>query len=163
MNKGKTIFGILLGLTALGGAYYFYRRWKINKLKAEDMAGIPTASISTSTSTTSTSTSASRNDGFPIAKGSRGVLVKRMQNALIKAYGAGCLPRFGADGIWGNETEACLKKNNEPTVFTSEAQIIAIEKKGSPTYTQSLPPVVTYGGTFGTPPPSSGIKTIDTP
>lgn len=155
MNKGKTIFGILVGLVAIGGAYYLYRRYKMGKDKEADLAGIPTP--------TSSGSSTPRNDKFPIAKGSKGDLVKRVQNALIKAYGAGCLPKFGADGIWGNETEACLKSHNEPTVFSSEAQIVALEKKGGPTYTQSTPPVVTYGGTIGTPPPSAGIRTFDTP
>lgn len=159
MNKGKTIFGILLGLTALGGAYYLYRRFTKGKMKQEDLAGIP----STTTTTSSSSPSAPRNDKFPIAKGSRGDLVTRLQNALIKAYGASVLPKFGADGIWGNETENALKSKNEPTVFTSIAQIQVIESKGLSPYV--VPPsspttVVTTGGTFGTPPPSTGIRTI---
>lgn len=161
MNKGKTIFGILVGLVALGGAYYLYRRYKMGKEKETDMAGIPTT-----TTISSGGSSAPRNDKFPIAKGSQGDLVKKLQNALIKTYGAGCLPKFGADGKWGNETEACLKKHNEPTVITNMAQIQAIEAKS---FSPSVIPVplntspVTYGGTIGTPPPSAGIRTFDTP
>lgn len=42
---------------------------------------------------------------FPLKKGSRGELVKNLQNAIIQKYGATALPRYGADGDWGNETQ----------------------------------------------------------
>lgn len=52
--------------------------------------------------------------GFPIKSGSRGEAVRAVQKALIKAYGKGILPRYGADGIWGSETENALRSKNLP-------------------------------------------------
>lgn len=46
--------------------------------------------------------------GYPLKKGSKNVCVKQLQSALINAYGSGVLPKYGADGDWGNETEAAI-------------------------------------------------------
>ena len=50
-----------------------------------------------------------RKDEFPIGKGSSGERVKLIQQALMKAYGKGILPKFGADGYWGKELESALQ------------------------------------------------------
>jgi hypothetical protein len=47
---------------------------------------------------------------FPLKKGSKGALVKTLQQALIARYGKSTLPRFGADGDFGSETINALKK-----------------------------------------------------
>lgn len=50
---------------------------------------------------------------FPLQWGSKDaegkMYVKNYQNYLL-AKEAGCLPKYGADGWWGNETEACSIK-----------------------------------------------------
>ena len=138
MNKGKTIFGILLGVVALAGGYYLYRRYKRSKEKEQDMAGIPTTTVSGlySGSTTSSGTT-TRNDNFPLAKGSRGELVKQLQNALMVLY-PNSLPKFGADGIWGAETEAALKNNNQPTVINkADFDRIVVASRGGAISTTS--------------------------
>jgi hypothetical protein len=48
------------------------------------------------------------NSGFPLKKGSKGTLVKQMQEALIKSYGKTILPKWGADGDFGSETKNAL-------------------------------------------------------
>jgi len=45
---------------------------------------------------------------FPIQLGSNGRCVKLIQEALIHRFGNDCLPKHGADGDWGNETEQAM-------------------------------------------------------
>lgn len=59
--------------------------------------------------------SASIGDGFPLKRGSRGSRVVTLQNALIRKYGSGILPKYGADGIFGSEVESALSKSGLPT------------------------------------------------
>lgn len=47
---------------------------------------------------------------FPLIKGSKGTLVKSFQDALIAKYGKAILPKYGADGDFGSEMLAALKK-----------------------------------------------------
>lgn len=55
--------------------------------------------------------------GFPIKKGSKGALVRQLQEALIATYGKTVLPKYGADGDFGSETENALKKAGLPTTI----------------------------------------------
>src|SRR5436305_4099805 len=41
-----------------------------------------------------------------------------MQQALIDKYGAAILPKYGADGDFGSETQAALKKKGYPVIIT---------------------------------------------
>jgi len=56
--------------------------------------------------TTTTSTTPSNTNVFPLRKGSAGALVKLVQQAITKIN----LPKFGADGKFGAETEAAIMK-----------------------------------------------------
>jgi len=58
----------------------------------------------------------STDSGFPLQKGSKGNLVKKLQNALITLLGKSILPKYGADGDFGSETEAALQTDGSPTV-----------------------------------------------
>jgi hypothetical protein len=53
-------------------------------------------------------------DDFPLKKGSKGARVKTLQETIIAKYGKALLPKFGADGDFGSETENALKKLNIP-------------------------------------------------
>jgi|GEM_PF-569606 len=68
--------------------------------------------------TTHTTYSSSRNDDFPLKKGSKGDAVRQLQQGLIGKYGASILPKYGADGDFGSETQAALKKKGFPVVVT---------------------------------------------
>lgn len=129
MNKGKTLFGILLGAVALGGGYFIYKQYRKRKEKAQDVAGTPLEAV-VSGAIPIVAVSKPRNDNYPLAKGSRGDLVKRLQNAILK-LDSSALPKFGADGLWGNETESALKRLNLPTVINSVTDIQNIEKKAA--------------------------------
>lgn len=67
---------------------------------------------------THTTNASSRNDDFPLKKGSKGDAVRQMQQALIDKYGASILPKYGADGDFGSETLAALKKKGYPVIVT---------------------------------------------
>jgi hypothetical protein len=61
---------------------------------------------------------------FPLKKGSKGELVKKLQLAL----GADKLPKYGIDGDFGTETLNALKAATGKTQVDSQAEIDAIAK-----------------------------------
>lgn len=74
---------------------------------------------------------------FPLKKGSKGDKVRQLQQALISKYGKQIMPRFGADGDFGGETVAALKKLNLPVTITQSlfnvlVQNTAADKKNLP-------------------------------
>jgi hypothetical protein len=46
---------------------------------------------------------------FPIRLGAKGDKVIALQHALIRTYGSGIFPKYGADGIFGSELEGFLR------------------------------------------------------
>ncbi|NOT90516.1 peptidoglycan-binding domain-containing protein [Ferruginibacter sp.] len=56
-------------------------------------------------------------DGFPLKRGSKGEKVKALQEVLIAKHGKQILPRYGADGDFGPEMSAALKKLKMPTAI----------------------------------------------
>lgn len=111
-----------LGLAATGALSYFgYQYWKKQKEKKNEVPDTTDNSNDTDsnshyttpkytpkppkqapTETTTTS--------FPMLKGSKGELVKTFQEALIAKHGKSILPKYGADGDFGSEMAAALKK-----------------------------------------------------
>lgn len=72
------------------------------------------------------SPSIERTDDFPLSKGSKGENVRRLQEALITKYGKQVLPKYGADGDFGSEVVAALKKLGLPSSITeSTLNVIA--------------------------------------
>ncbi len=59
---------------------------------------LPTPSYSPSTVT-------STGSSFPLKMGSNNIYVENLQNAIITKFGKSALPKFGADGDWGSETQ----------------------------------------------------------
>lgn len=73
-----------------------------------------------------TMTAALRTDEFPLKKGSKGHNVRRLQEALVAKYGKGALPKYGADGDFGSELAAALKKYSLPALISeSTLNVIA--------------------------------------
>lgn len=80
----------------------------------------------TKTSTYSSTTTVEHTEDFPLKKGSKGENVRRLQEALITKYGKQTLPKYGADGDFGSELAAALKKLGLPaTVTESTLNVIA--------------------------------------
>jgi hypothetical protein len=79
------------------------------------------ATTDSSTYTAATPTASAKKtvntSGFPLKKGSKGENVKSLQKALIAKYGAAILPKYGADGDFGSETTAALKKAGLPATI----------------------------------------------
>lgn len=119
-KKGKyVLFG--LGILAISGtAYYFIKKrgTSQSKLSEEDFLS-DTGATQTQDFTLSITTSSSKGK-FPLKKGSKGELVKRIQLRMINAYGKSILPKYGADGYWGKELDVALKSKGFPTVVTQE-------------------------------------------
>jgi peptidoglycan hydrolase-like protein with peptidoglycan-binding domain len=61
-----------------------------------------------------------------LKKGSKGENVRRLQEALVTKYGKQTLPKYGADGDFGSELTAALKKLGLPASITeSTLNVIA--------------------------------------
>jgi len=52
-----------------------------------------------------------------ITFGSKGENVRKLQQLLIDTFGAAILPKYGADGQYGNETRAALVSKGFPTTI----------------------------------------------
>ncbi len=64
---------------------------------------------------------------FPLKKGSKNAQVKALQQALIAKYGASVLPKFGADGDFGTETAAALKKAGLPATIDESTYYVVVQ------------------------------------
>lgn len=110
-NKRKII---LIGLSVLGtgvAGFLGWNYWKKKKANQEE----DTSSFSDSPSV---NTAPVKNDNFPLKRGSKGNRVTQLQNALVKKFGANILPKYGVDGMFGQEVEAALVRAKMPTSVT---------------------------------------------
>ncbi len=71
------------------------------------------------------------NDNWPLKQGSKGNNVKALQQILIGKYGKSILPKYGADGDFGSETVAALKKLALPTDIDAATFLKLVKGKGS--------------------------------
>lgn len=164
-QKKKKVLFIGLGTAAAGVLGFFGWEWwkgKKDKKQQEEIAanagrsqGNAGGSNSENTKShySSNAPSSSGSSDFPLHKGSRGAKVKAFQQALISKYGASILPRYGADGDFGNEMAAALKKEGLPSTI-DEATYYSIVGGGSSnnnagnTTNNSLDPTTTANNLF---------------
>jgi hypothetical protein len=129
----------LLGFGALATgilSYFGFQYWKKNKTESSDtnVPDFKTAPIKKSVTkpvskpkqkaklnspikpspTASTAETTQETPVFPLKNGSKGERVKNLQQALIQKHGKGILPKNGANGIFGTELQAALKKLKLP-------------------------------------------------
>lgn len=142
-KKNKTAVYVLVGLgvlAAAGTVVYFATRPTSNtdliNSSAAPLEPVPTTSSPGRSSGSSSS-------GFPLTKGSRGTLVKNIQEALIAKYGAGVLPRFGADGHWGSEMQTALVAKGISTTIDANTFREIVTTKGSESPSSSSPTTTT--------------------
>jgi peptidoglycan hydrolase-like protein with peptidoglycan-binding domain len=69
---------------------------------------------------------AAKND-FPLKRGSKGEKVRALQEALIAKYGKQILPRYGADGDFGPEMTAALKKAKLPATISQSTYNVLVQ------------------------------------
>jgi hypothetical protein len=110
-NK-KYIIPVVL---AIVGGYYIIRSLRKTNSVLDNNGNVDTGGGGTSVPDST----------FPLKKGSKGALVKKLQLAL----GVDKLPKFGADGDFGTETLNALKAATGKTQVDRQAEIDAIEKK----------------------------------
>ncbi len=120
-KKRKTILvGMGVAVASVLG-YFGWQYWR--KKKIQDM---DTTMVDEPSPTKKPSNPVTRNDKFPLKRGSRGQNVKMLQQALMAKHGAGILPKYGADGDFGSETAEALKKLNLPaSIDQATLQLIA--------------------------------------
>lgn len=103
-----------LGVAATGALSYFgWQYWKKNKSQSEEDAGGDAPDFPSDNASTyipKPKSAPTRNDAFPLKKGSKGANVKALQEVLIAKLGKDILGKSGADGDFGSKTEAALKK-----------------------------------------------------
>lgn len=102
-----------LGVVAIGTGGYLLYQSRHAATEEEEMDAFKESITSTSSDplpapSKKTHTPKPASSTFPIKYGSKGVLVKQLQQALIGQYGADILPKYGADGYWGKELETAL-------------------------------------------------------
>lgn len=86
---------------------------------------VPIPRTNTKTNTTKAATVSA--NSFPLKKGSKGTLVKALQEALIAKYGASILPKYGADGDFGSETVAALAKAGLPATIDESTYYVLVQ------------------------------------
>ena len=133
VNKNKKGKFILIGLavTALGvGGYFAYQHFgkKSQKNRNADFFDDSEQKIASAKKALPPAPSmrprpkvvyrsAPSSSGFPLKWGSKGALVKQLQEALMKKYGAQILPKWKADADFGTETRNALSSKGLPTVI----------------------------------------------
>ncbi len=148
----KKIIITTLAVSAAGILGYF--GWQYFKKKKETKAANTTADIlqpepiipanttpktqepvwtmpTNNTHTSSGHTKPKKDSEFPLKRGSRGNKVKRLQQALIAKYGNSILPKYGADGDFGTEMAAALRKLKIPATITESTYNVLVEGQKS--------------------------------
>lgn len=97
MEKG-TVTKVIAGALALAGVYFIYKYFQPKK---KDTAPVEPTSTPTPAPVPTSS--------FPLKKGSKGNAVKSLQFLLLK-IDSKSLPKYGADGDFGSETETAVLK-----------------------------------------------------
>lgn len=136
MNKNTR--NVIGGIMLLAGAYFVYRYFRGGKeaapkqLDLQDFSNIPQAPITSNT--------------FPLKKGSKGAKVIELQNVIMR-INPNLLPKFGADGDYGSETEAAVQKLLGKKTINSQSDIESIknQKSKSPLAVGYNPPAFKLG------------------
>ena len=96
-------------------SYFGWHYWQKKKSESDDVSDDSNSADSDGGSSTPPPIpKVVANDDFPLKKGSKGANVKLLQESLIAKYGKSIMPRYGADGGFGAELQAALKKLGLP-------------------------------------------------
>jgi len=117
VKEKKYLLPIALGIV---GIYYIIRYFKKTPSVMDSQGNVDTSGGGSTPSGGTTTAS-----DFPLKKGSKGALVQRLQLAI----GTDKLPKFGADGDFGTETQTALKAITGKTQVDSLAEIDGVAAK----------------------------------
>lgn len=105
---------IIAGALALVGVYFIFKYFKKPSKTTAPVEPAPTGGATTTPIPVSS--------GFPMKKGSKGKNVAAVQQWLLKIDKT-LLPKYGADGDFGSETEAAVQKVLGKKTVDSNADI----------------------------------------
>lgn len=119
----------IIGVVAVGGGYIIYRQLKKSKtpISGSDN-GQPSANGNQNASC-----------NFPLKKGSINPCVKQLQQEMMNTFGISILPKYGADGNWGSETEGAVK-----AIFHSNQINTMADLQGAIAYLQTLKAIIPF-------------------
>ena len=112
----KNVNKIIAGALVVVGGYFLYKYFTKKPLvpsKPQEEPTVPPVGGGGG---------GSRNDKYPLKKGSKGKLVSSVQQWLLK-IDKNSLPKFGADGDFGSETEAAVLKYLGKKTVDSDSDI----------------------------------------
>jgi hypothetical protein len=136
-GKKISLIGLCLAATGMLGfaGWQYYKKRKTKKEEeANDSSFDTTATIPPQKSTFNPAfftPKQSANDDFPLKKGSKGTKVKALQDALIVKNGKAILPKYGADGGFGTEMAAALKKLGLPDTIDESTYNVIMQSPSS--------------------------------
>lgn len=133
----KNITKLVAGALAVVGAYFVFKYFQKQKTVKR--------SSENNTDTTKDTTPKPTN-GFPLKKGSSGRMVSSIQQWILKIDPT-LLPKYGADGKFGSETESALNKLIGKKTVDSNSDIDKLILK----YNQKKFPLVTSPAGGGSP------------
>lgn len=111
VSSSKVFLGTFLVLAVAGGGYLVYDRMRRKQALIES-GGDPDKIVNNAlpVQTASAKVSTSKNDSFPLKRGSRGARVKQLQQALAERHGIDMNSYGGIDGQFGPGTATALTK-----------------------------------------------------
>ncbi len=138
----------LVALPILVGGYFIYKQLKPKKDKGlpptpPSPSPTPTSSGEPKPPTSPVINVRTKNDDFPLKKGSKGARVRELQGYILKKNPK-ALPRFGADGDFGNETEGAMQMLFAKMSVKNQAELDEIKKQSLPVFQQGSPLVFQY-------------------
>ena len=133
----------LVALPILVGGYFIYKQLKPKKESTPPPPPPPTPSGEPKPPTSPVINVRTKNDDFPLKKGSKGARVKELQGYILKKDPK-ALPRFGADGDFGNETEGAMQVLFAKISVNNQAELDEIKKQSLPVFQQGSPLVFQY-------------------
>lgn len=107
MAKNNTLRYLLIGIPVLVAGFIVYRTIRRGKSGGDTTNADAPADSSKTTSNSSGGVTPQVSKVFPLKKGSKGSKVTELQNAIL-TVNKNLLPKFGADGDFGTETESAV-------------------------------------------------------
>lgn len=140
---------IWYSLPILVGVFLIYKQFRKPKTSAIAPPPPPFSPVGSGTSTGGSTGSSRANDNFPLKRGSKGENVRKLQQSMLK-IDPNILPRFGADGDFGGETEAAVQKLIFKNEVSYSDSLLIYNRAFFPMVTPKLPSET--GGLGGIPP-----------
>lgn len=133
----------LIALPLLVGGFIVYKRLRKSPDEKPVTPTPPTPTPGGGGTPTPKPPVTKRTDEFPLKRGSKGARVRALQVYILNKD-KNALPKFGADGDFGKETEDALIKLFGKKEIFDQAELNAIKEASKPVFTQGSPLVFQY-------------------